>query len=154
MKLGEALARRSDVQTRIAQVRDRLAATALVQEGDEPPEPAEALLTELEALLDELRELIVAVNRTNAATRLPTGSTLTEALARRDVLGIRHSALKSIIDATTKAQARYSRSEIRIVRTVDVAALRKSADDAARERRELDAEIQQVNWTVDVMDDR
>jgi hypothetical protein len=150
MKLGEALARRSDVQTRIVQVRDRLAATALVQEGDEPPEPSDALLAELDALLEELRDLIVAVNRTNATTRLPSGATLTEALARRDVLGIRHSATKAIIDATTKAQARYSRSEIRIVRTVDVAALRRAADDAARERRELDAEIQQVNWTVDV----
>jgi hypothetical protein len=63
----------------------------------------------------------------------------------------RHSALKTIIDATAKAQPRYSRSEIRIVRTVDVAALRKSADDAARQRRQPDAEIQQTDWTVDVM---
>jgi hypothetical protein len=153
MKLGEALARRSDVQTRIAQVRDRLAATALVQEGDEPPEPSQALLAELDALLEELRELIVAVNRTNATTRLPSGATLTEALARRDVLRMRHAALTAIVKATAQAQARYSRSEIRIVRTVDVAALRKAADDAAKERRELDAEIQQVNWTVDVTED-
>jgi len=153
MKLGEALARRSDVQTRIAQVRDRLAATALVQEGDEPPEPSEALLRELDALLDELRDLVVAVNRTNAATQLPSGATLTEALAHRDVLGMRHGTLNAIVAATAQAQARYSRSEIRIVRTVDVAALRRAADEAAKERRELDAEIQQVNWTVEVMED-
>jgi hypothetical protein len=131
MKLGEALARRSDVQARIAQVRDRLAATALAQEGDEPPEPAGALLAELDALLEELRDLIVAVNRTNAATRLPSGATLTEALARRDVLGMRHSALTAVVKATAQAQARYSRSEIRIVRTVDVAGLRRAADEAA-----------------------
>jgi hypothetical protein len=153
MKLGEALARRSHVQVRIGQVRDRLAATAVVQEGDEPPERAEALLAELDALLGELGELIVAINRTNSATRLPSGATLTEALARRDVLGARYSALTAIINATAQAQARYSRSEIRMVRTVDVGALRRTADDAARERRELDAEIQQVNWTVDVMED-
>jgi hypothetical protein len=153
MKLGEALARRSDVQVRIAQVRDRLAATAVVQEGDEPPEPAGALLAELDALLDELGRLIVVINRTNAVTRLPSGATLTEALARRDVLGARHSALTTVIDATTRAQARYSKSEIRMVRTVDVAALRRAADDAARERRELDAEIQQVNWTADMIEE-
>jgi hypothetical protein len=58
-----------------------------------------------------------------------------------------------VIDATTRAQARYSKSEIRMVRTVDVAALRRAADDAARERRELDAEIQQVNWTADMIEE-
>jgi hypothetical protein len=43
VKLGEALALRSDVQTRIHQLKGRLAASAQVQEGEKTPEDANAL---------------------------------------------------------------------------------------------------------------
>jgi hypothetical protein len=48
---------------------------------------------------------------------------LGEALARRAVLGMHHGALKAVADATAQQQARYSRAEIRLVRTFDVAAV-------------------------------
>lgn len=153
MKLGEALARRAELQSRMVQVRDRLRISALVQEGDSPPENPEPLLSQLDELADELQQLIADINRTNATTRLPAGGTLTEALARRDVLGLRHGALKAIADATAQQQARYSRSEIRLVRTFDVAGVRHRVDQLARERRELDVEIQAANWTVDLAED-
>jgi hypothetical protein len=150
VKLGEALARRAELQTRLGQVRDRLRASALVQEGDQPPEEPQPLLAELDAIAGELESLIAAVNATNARTRLESGLTLTEALARRDVLGMHHGALKAVADATAQQQARYSRSEIRLVRTFDVAAVRARVDQLARERRQLDVEIQNANWTVDL----
>ncbi|HEY6525219.1 MAG TPA: DIP1984 family protein [Solirubrobacteraceae bacterium] len=150
VKLGEALARRAELQTRLAQVRDRLRVTALVQEGDQPAEDPQPLLAELDAIAAELEALIAAINATNAQTRLESGMTLTEALARRDVLGLLHAALKAVADATAQQQARYSRSEIRLVRTFDVAAVRARVDQLARERRQLDVEIQNANWTVDL----
>jgi len=150
MKLGEALAKRAELQNRLGQVRDRLRVSALIQEGDEPPEDPAPLLAELDQIADELEQLISAINRTNATTRLPSGATLTEALARRDVLGLKHSALKAIADATIQQQARYSRSEIRLVRTFDVADIRKRVDSLAREQRQLDVEIQAANWTVEL----
>jgi predicted TIM-barrel fold metal-dependent hydrolase len=153
MKLGEALARRTELQNRLGQVRDRLRVSALVQEGDTPAEDPEPLLAELDQIADELEWLIAAINRTNAETRLPAGSTLTQALARRDVLGLRHSALRAVADATAEQQARYSRSEIRMVRTFDVAAVRRRVDVLAREQRTLDVEIQAANWTVDLIEE-
>ena len=152
MKLGEALARRSELQTRLGEVRDRLRVSALVQEGDEPPEDPAPLLAEFDDVAGELERLIAAINTTNSVTRLASGATLTGALARRDVLGLRHSALKAVADATAQQQARYSRSEIRLVRTFDVAQVRQRIDQLARERRELDTEIQAVNWTADLID--
>jgi Family of unknown function (DUF6847) len=152
MRLGEALARRSDVQKRLAQLADRLRASAVVQEGSKPPEDPQALLTELDALVAEQRELVVAINLTNAATRLPSGETVTEALAARDALELEQAALRAAVEATTQQQARYSRSEIRVVRQVDVAALRRRIDDLARRRRELDTTIQEHNWTTDLID--
>ncbi len=152
MKLGEALARRADLQNRLGQVRDRLRLSALVQEGDEPPEDPAPLLAELNEIAAELEGLIALINRTNAATTLPSGLLLTEALAKRDVLGLRHGALKAVADATAQQQARYSRSEIRMVRTFDVAVVRKQVDGIARDQRNLDVEIQAANWTVDLID--
>lgn len=150
MKLGEALATRAELQSRLGQVRDRLRVSALIQEGDEPPEDPAPLLAELDQIAAELERLISDINRTNATTRLPSGATLTQALARRDVLGLKHSALKAVADATAQQQGRYSRSEIRLVRTFDVADVRKRVDLLAREQRELDVEIQAANWTVEL----
>jgi hypothetical protein len=107
-------------------------------------------LAELDEVADDLERLIAQINATNSETRLPSGPTLTEALARRDVLGGRHAALKTVADATAQQQARYSRSEIRLVRTFDVAEVRQRVDDLARQRRELDIEIQAVNWSTDL----
>lgn len=152
-KLGEALARRAELQARLGEVRDRLRVSALAQEGDRPAEDPEPLLTELGDIAVELEKLIADINRTNAITRLSSGRTLTEALARRDVLGLLHGALKAVADATAQQQARYSRSEIRLVRTFDVAAVRSRVDELARDRRQLDVEIQNVNWTVDLQED-
>lgn len=52
MKLAEALIARADNQKRIAHLRDRLAASAKVQDGDDPPENPQALLEELERIID------------------------------------------------------------------------------------------------------
>jgi hypothetical protein len=150
MKLGEALARRAELQTRLGEIRDRLRISALVQEGDAPPEDPGPLLAEFEHVADELERLIAEINRTNAQIRLDSGATLTDALAKRDVLGWRHGALKAVADATAQQQARYSRSEIRLVRTFDVGGIRKRLDDIARERRELDTQIQAANWTAEL----
>ncbi len=151
MKLGEALAQRSDLQKRLAQLGVRLRASAVVQEGAEPPESPDELLLEVDRLADALEELIALINKTNSSTRLPSGATLTEALARRDVLGLRHGVLHQAAEAAAQAQARYSRSEIRVVRLIDVAAVRVRLDDLARARREIDTDIQAHNWTVDLL---
>lgn len=151
MRLGQALARRAELQSRLSELRERLEVSTLVQEGDSPPEDPTELIEELDQVADELEQLIASINRTNTETELQPGTTLTDALARRDVLGLRHSALKAAADATAIQQARYSRSEIRMVRTFDVAKVRKRVDQLARERRQLDADIQAANWTVDLV---
>ena len=153
MKLGEALARRSELQSHISGLRERLAVSTLVQEGDSPPENPAELIADLDKAANELEALITAINRTNSETEVGPGMTATAALARRDVLGLRHSVLKAAADATAMKQARYSRSEIRTVRTLDIGELRAQLDQLASERRLLDADIQAANWTVDLVDD-
>lgn len=153
MKLGEALSNRADLQKRIAQLAARLQASAVVQEGDTPPEDPARLLGELGEMSTELERLITRINLTNAANRLPGGQSITEALARRDVLGVRQGVLRAAADAVAQAQARYSRSEIRMARQIDVAAIRHEIDELARQRRELDTAIQEHNWTAELIED-
>jgi Family of unknown function (DUF6847) len=151
MKVGEALTLRSHLQTGFQLLLERLKASVLVQEGGKPPENPNELLKELEQVADELETLVAAINKTNLATKLADGSTITDALARRDRLARVQSALHQVAEATSAGQARYSRSEIRVLRMVDVGELRRRADDLAKERRELDAMIQEANWQTDLV---
>lgn len=153
MKLAEALSLRADTQTRIGQLRDRLNRVARVQEGESPAEDPQTLLAELDRLVSTLTDLIKRINRTNAQTAFgENDETLTDALARRDVLTVESSVINGLINAATQNDFRYSRSEIKTVATVNIAALQKRSDDLARRHRELDTAIQQANWTVDLLD--
>jgi hypothetical protein len=156
VKLAEALALRADATRRIEQLRTRIVANARFQEGEEPAEDAQALLAEAGAVLDELEDLIRRINRTNAATRIGPEETITDALARRDVLRTRHSVVTAAADAAVgRSQAgmgRQLRSELKMLAALPVAQLRAQADDLARQIRELDVRIQQSNWEFDLME--
>ena len=154
MKLAEALALRADAARRAEQLRARIAASARYQEGEAPAEDAAALLVEAGEVLGELESLIRRINRTNAAT-LVEGGTLTDALARRDVLRLRHGLVTSAANAATgegQRGFRQLRSELKMIPALSVAQLRSQADDLARQLREVDTLIQRTNWEVDLLD--
>jgi hypothetical protein len=154
LKLAEALANRADLQRRVEQMRGRLQKSALVQEGESPPEDPQELLEEMERLISELEEYVRRINRTNFSATLSGGeTTLTDALARRDALTLRYGNLKTLVSAASDRVPRYGRAEIRILSAVEVGPLRRRMDDLARERRELDIAIQQANWATDLTED-
>ncbi|WP_045743668.1 DIP1984 family protein [Actinoplanes rectilineatus] len=155
MKLAEALALRADATRRAEQLRSRVTANARYQEGEPPAEDAAALLAEADAVLADLETLIRRINRTNAATRLEDGTTLTDALARRDVLRMRHATVSSAADAAAgdgHRAYRQLRSELKMIAALPVAELRVRADDLARQIREVDTLVQRSNWEVDLLD--
>lgn len=154
MKLAEALALRADASRRVEQLRTRIAASARYQEGETPAEDAAALLVEAGEVLAELESLIRKINRTNAATRLGQ-ETLTDALARRDVLRLRHRLVAAAADAAAgEGQRGYRqlRSELKMIPALPVAELRGQADELARQVRDVDTLIQRTNWEVDLLD--
>ncbi|MGH2971167.1 MAG: DIP1984 family protein [Gaiellaceae bacterium] len=146
MTLGEALTVRADMQRRLTELRTRLLATAKVQEGEAPPEQPDVLLAEFEQTAERLRTLIARINRTNLTTTTTAGETITDALARRDVLALRYTVHRELAGAAAHVPERYSLREIKMTPTVDVAALRRTVDELARERRELDIALQSANW--------
>lgn len=150
MKLAEALNQRADLQKRIAQLKERISNNVKVQEGDEPAEKPEDLFKELDGSLKELESLIVRINRTNQET-VWEGKTLTEMIAGKDVLSLQLSVLRSVLEAANVRSDRYSRNEIKFIRTIDVNPLQKQVDDLSRDLRELDSKLQQANWMTDLI---
>lgn len=156
MKLAEALAERSDAARRVEQLRARIVSNARYQEGETPAEDAAQLLAEADEVLRTLETLIRRINRTNAATELGADGTLTDALARRDVLRLRHAVVNAAADAAAgtgqKAYSRQLRSELMMLSALPVAELRGQADALAREIRETDTRIQRANWETELLE--
>lgn len=152
MLLAEALRERADAQRQFAALRDRVAASARYTEGEDAAEDAAALLEEAEAVVDRLAELILRINETNLQAALPDGRSVTAALAERDALRTRFGLLKSAADAAAgrRDPFRMGRQELRTFPALDVTALRGRADDVARQIRELDLAIEQVNFNAEL----
>lgn len=151
MKLAEALQERADLNRRIEQLRYRLSNNVLVQEGEKPLEDPAALLEELESSFTRLEWLIARINLTNCAVKVE-GRSLTEFIARRDVLSLRAEAYRRLVEEASQNTHRATRTEIKILSAVNVPALQRQADDASRELRLLDNTLQATNWTADLME--
>ena len=122
-----------------------------MQEGEKPLEDPAALLEELESSFTRLEWLIARINLTNCAVKVE-GRSLTELIARRDVLSLRAEAYRRLVEEASQNTHRATRTEIKILSAVNVPALQRQADDASRELRLLDNTLQATNWTADLME--
>lgn len=150
MKIAEALIERADIQKRISQLRDRLSHNALVQEGETPSEDPIELIEELDRLEKRLCELVASINLTNANT-VTDGITVTEMLALRDCLSQKVNILRDFLNSASSKWMRSRGSEIVVKSTVNVASLQKQIDELSKQLRELDTQIQGINWTTDLI---
>ena len=150
MKLAEGLLLRADQQKHMEQLRQRLSDNALTQEGEKPAEDPRELLQELDRCAEELQTLVTRINLTNAATK-KEGRTLTELLANREILSLKVSILRSTLETASKKVQRGTHSEVKILSTLDVPALRKELDHMSQNLRKLDTWIQEANWLTELM---
>lgn len=151
MKLAEALSIRKDLQKRIQQLGQRIGNNVKVQEGDEPLEQPAELMKELNSCLVQLENLIWRINATNMQTVNAEGKTVTQLMAEKDVLTMSITILREAFDRASSGSDRYSRSEIKMVTTVDVKKLRKMVDDYSAKLRTLDVEIQALNFQTELI---
>jgi hypothetical protein len=150
MKLAEALAERGDCQTRLEDIKKRLARSARVQEGEQPAEDSAELLSEAERVFARLLELISAINRTNSATNFDDKRSNSDAIAEREITAKQRDFLSGIADVASTRQDRYSKSEVKFVATVSIAQLQKEADALSKQYRELDTRLQELNWQTEL----
>lgn len=150
MKLAQALQERADLNTRIRQLTSRLTNNALVQEGEKPAEDPAKLLKELNECVDRLEELIGRINLTNARTTVD-GRSLTELIASKDALHTRIASYRSLLEQASRTAARATRSEIKILSTVNVSKLQKDVDEMSKELRTVENTIQESNWLTELL---
>ena len=149
MKLAEALQLRADLNTKIAQLKQRIYNNAVVQEGEEPAEDPKELIRELDQSIDELETLIQKINLANCRT-IVEGKTLTEWIAIKDCLKIRIEAYQEIVSRSSNLCGRMTRTEIKTLATLSAKDIQKKADSLSAELRKTDNLIQQTNWTVEL----
>ena len=99
---------------------------------------------------DQLQTLVARINLTNAATKRE-GKTLTELLANREILSLQVSILRSTLEAASRKVQRGTHSEVKILSTLDVPALRKELDHMSQDLRKLDTTIQEANWLTELI---
>jgi hypothetical protein len=81
---------------------------ARYQEGEVPAEDAGRLLAQTGEACAELESLIQRINRTNALARLGA-ATITDAIARREVLKLRHGVVTAAADAAAGRERGWNR---------------------------------------------
>ena len=127
MKLAEALQERADLNKKISDLRGRLNQNSLVQEGEKPNEDPAVLMQELEAAIARLQQLIKDINLTNCAT-IVEGRSLTQIIAEKEGAIMRLSAYRALADSASAINYRARGSEIKMIATVNVSELQKTAD--------------------------
>jgi hypothetical protein len=153
MKLAEALLERKSLMKKVESLKERINENAMIQEGDEPAEDVLSLMAELDVAVNELESLIQRINATNNVARLENGATLSQAIVQRDMIVLRRLSRQGLANSAGVRQNRYTRNEVKFVPTVNVADVRRAVDDLCKAHRELDAQIQAANWTVDLLDE-
>ena len=151
MKLAEALQERADLNKKISDLRGRLNQNSLVQEGEKPNEDPAVLMQEIEAAIARLQQLIKDINLTNCAT-IVEGRSLTQIIAEKEAAIMRLSAYRALADSASSINYRARGSEIKMIATVNVRELQKTADIISKEIRTLDNLLQSTNWTVDLIE--
>jgi hypothetical protein len=150
MKLAEALSERKAIKTRMEDLKQRIHRNAQTQEGEPPHEEPDALIDALSEETMRFALLVARINAVNAAATLPSGETLASAILRRDMLRYLHLTCQSLADKATPVRDRYSHREIKTVPSVEVARVRRRADELAKAARLLDLELQEANWRVEL----
>lgn len=146
MKLAEALILRSDLNKKLASMKERLTRFAVVQEGDQPHEDPQEIFAEACGVAKTLRDLVIQIETGNQAAKLSDGRTVAQALAERDYLIQSHAFVNALIEGTKKEPDRYGMKEIKWVATISVKDYQKRLDDYAKAIREINVKIQEANW--------
>ena len=118
MKLAEGLSLRKDLQTRVAQLKERLMKNVKVYDGDEPMENPEEPMKEFDRCLNHLEKHIFRISKTIMQAVEPNGKSLTQMMAERNVLKIQIGILRDVFNYASSKVECYSRTEIKHVSVI------------------------------------
>ena len=101
---------------------------------------------------DDLYELTTGINKTNQLTKNADGESLAELIARRDKYKEIVKTYKTLYDESViEKMNRFTRNEIKFVCTVSAEKIQNAIQNYSAKYREIDTEIQRLNWLNDLM---
>lgn len=148
MKIGEALTLRSVQARKLSDLRQRITRNVLIQEGENPSEDPNTLLTEYERLSDDYASLVDRISKTNVKHR----DDLLVPFQKREHLRRVKNSLEEAVNSASAPLNRYMRSELRYIASIDVPTVQAKIDEHSETIRQLDASIQEANWRIDLED--
>lgn len=151
MRLAEALIERAEIQKQNASLISRMSENAKVQEGDEPAENPLELLQRYQENMERLEYLIQKINYTNSVSIYQEKATIADTIAHRDSIKSKIKAYQRIASDLIISPSRYSTTEIRFVRTLDLKEMQAMIDKMSKEFRQIDTKLQELNWTTDLI---
>ena len=83
MKLAEALLLRRDLESKLTLLREEIASSAVIQEGDTLDRSIDDLLLDYETTNQEFAQLVIAINQRNAVAKIGGQETIAAALEKR-----------------------------------------------------------------------
>ena len=93
MKLAEALLLRRDLESKLTLLREEIASSAVIQEGDTLDRSIDDLLLDYETTNQEFAQLVIAINQRNAVAKIGGQETIAAALEKREALRRSHAML-------------------------------------------------------------
>jgi vacuolar-type H+-ATPase subunit E/Vma4 len=150
MKLAEALLLRSEYQKKIENLQNRILSNIKVQENDKPLENPQELLKEVFELSERLCTLIKKINIRNNSATLPSGKTISEAIVERDMMMKKRNILAVVAAKATEKDYRLTHAEVKMTAAISVEGIQKQIDRLSQDFRDLDTQIQGLNWTTDL----
>lgn len=108
----------------------------------------EMKLAEALCVRADLQKRIMQIeDRLKSVVKIQEGDVpITRMIARKDALTLEVGTLLNVLKVAAEKESRYSRNEIKYVRTVDTVKLRKKIDSLSAELRKVDLKIQESNW--------
>ena len=149
MKLAEALLLRSEYQKKIESLKQRMLVNVKIQENDDPFEDPKDLLDEIFKVEDQLYMIVKKINHKNMEIKMPNGESLADAIANRNMILKKINMLKSIPERVNERDYGVMQTGIRMHITISIAEIHKLIDSLSKDYRELDTQIQIINWTSD-----
>ena len=112
----------------------------------------EMKLAEALCVRADLQKRIMQIeDRLKSVVKIQEGDVpITRMIARKDALTLEVGTLRNVLKVAAEKESRYSRNEIKYVRTVDTVKLRKKIDSLSAELRKVDLKIQESNWMFDL----
>ena len=150
MKLAEALQLRADLKRQIEQLSNRLYNNAVVQQDEKVNEEPQELLKQLNLCQKQLQQLVCRINMTNCNSKVDD-ETLTEMISKKDCLMSTISIYQRLADSASTNTLRATRTEIKILPTVNVKDIQKKIDSFSKQLRLLDNKIQKANWEIELL---